>query len=173
ISCIAATGEFEVVADDVNRMFMKAGISYINRPGNTYKRLRITNKLGAANAITIQFGPGELRDQRLTVSGDVNVVTGPGVALEVAAPAGAPLEVTQTDDTLLKHRQPGNIAGTSALVCGAGVNTLAHAANTTYRRVGLSHEGTETMYVTFSSGADIGVPLAPGERMWLDVTGDV
>jgi|GEM_PF-6901490 hypothetical protein len=177
ISCIAATGEFEIVADDVNRMFMKAGISYINRPGNTYNRLRITNKLGSANAITIQFGPGELRDQRLTVSGSVNVVTGPGVTLDVATPVGAPLEtevsgdvnvVTAPGDILATGPRGGDeLASGSSVLAAASAATLM-GANANRMEATFENVGTGEVYLKDSGGASAeGVKVAPGERVTL------
>lgn len=160
ISCLAATGEFEIVADDVNRMFMQAGISYVNSPGEIYSRLRVLNKIAGDNEIVIQFGPGELRDQRLTVSGAVNVVNEPGTEMAVAPAPAAVFDVEQV-------RAAGILKFGVVVPAGGWPDILA--ANPDRRAATISNRGTETVYIASNAGpANNGIPLAPGETIRIE-----
>ena len=156
ICCLAATAAFEIVADDVNRMFMQEGISYVNAPGEFYSRLRVVNTSAAPNEIFLQFGPGELRDQRLTVSGAVSVVT----------PPGQPLEVTQADQYAPRENMPDVIERGVTLSVPGGTSSQVYGANPDRHSCIVENLSTETMVISDSTGTlNHGIPVRPGERL--------
>ncbi|WOF73811.1 hypothetical protein QMT40_001447 [Parvibaculaceae bacterium PLY_AMNH_Bact1] len=71
--CLEATAAFEFNIDDGGWQYMAAGISYISDDPSGFETFRVRNISGADNTLVLAHGWGELRDDRLTASGTVNV----------------------------------------------------------------------------------------------------
>lgn len=139
VSALAATGVFQVSFDDEAPSDFASGLSY--RSTQTFEKLRITNTSGAVNTVELFIGMGDVRDARLSLTGDLRVFE-------------------------LGHE----VFGTGAPVaCLTANTTLLSAANANRRELLLMNESAGKVYIGGASGAlaGEGLPLDVGASMTL------
>lgn len=185
LSCLEASGPFEVTANDSSKLYMGAGLSYLAGDGETYQRLRLRDLSGVPNAILLAFGPGELRDQRLTASGVLTVEPSPGAVFdvqaagggalpvtpdagavfEVAAAGGGALPVTQADSRMPASKAPATYAGQYNGAIPTGWTQIL-PSNMNRKALIISNYGSEKVHI--GDGVTQSMPLAPGETVTIE-----
>lgn len=108
-----------------------AGIGFKSPAVFSYVILRNTS--GAPFTITVAMAIGFITDDRLNVSGNINVVTPPATALTVVSNPAAPLEVIQDAGTNFAVKNVNPSAFTTGQVSVGTSATLILAANTSNR----------------------------------------
>lgn len=71
LRCLEADGNFEFNIEDGGWQYMAAGIGYISDNPQGFQTFRLRNNSAADISLVIAFGWGELRDDRLSLVGDV------------------------------------------------------------------------------------------------------
>jgi len=143
LRCLEATAPFEFNIDDGGWQYMAAGISYVSDNPNGFSAFRVKNTSAQDNSLVLAHGWGELRDDRLQVSGVVN-------SLEQLANVLSP--------------------GTERVVPALGSVTLV-SADAFRRKAIFKNTGAVTVWIGLLGIS--GHPLYPGEVMTLDVTGKI
>jgi len=181
ISCLAADDEFEIEASDGSKMLMAQGLSYLAGDGVRFERVRLRNLSVAANTVRLAFGDGELRDQRLSVSGQVQVVNEAGGTIDISTPAPidvsaatvnvaqvAPLDVSAA--VVVMRRDNVTYQGGGVTLAAGSPGNMAVPAGAQWADV--ENQGTERVFLVADAAATAGTFLCPGEVRRVSPVGD-
>jgi len=135
VTCLEANIDFEIGIGSDASQFMAQGLTVEMAPGEIFDKITLDNAGGAsALVVRVGIGTGNLRDQRLTLTGSIDVSTG-AVLDTVADVSCANLAVTQVlplnvvrrrafvqnlDATATVRVGDGNVAAARGLRLGPG-----------------------------------------------------
>lgn len=147
VTCLEANIDFEIGIGSDALQFMTQGLTVEMAPGEVFTQVTLDNTGGAAPLVVrVGIGTGNLRDQRLTLTGSIDVSKGDALStLADVALVAATATLISALDLTRREIIVTNLTGNTAVV-----------------RIGDSNVA-----------AARGTPLQPGESIALDTTAAV
>lgn len=140
VTCLAATGAFKISLDGGPLEHFEAGIGFKSFEG--FNSLRLVNESGSAIVVQLAMGKGDIQDNRVVISGEINTA----------------------------QAMPDVFTSGSPIACPNGASTQIAAANPLRREIILTNEDASATVRIVPSGAATagqGLPLGPSQSATL------
>lgn len=139
-----ASGPVHLSVDEGGRQELTAGFAYYAAGANGFSKLEFLNDGAGAIAVRIQYGWGELKDTRLTVSGTVDT----------------------------REETPSSLVDLVNVTIPSGAAATIAPANANRAVLIVKNLGNETVWLGGAGiASERGLPLAPGEKERLRAVG--
>jgi hypothetical protein len=73
VRCLVSAIDLKLIVDDRAQMYFAAGMAYSPPNAAGFKRLELVNETASATTVTLAIGWGELKDDRVNLSGTIPV----------------------------------------------------------------------------------------------------